>query len=172
ILGDVNSSAKEADNLPETEKNESDFVAILAGLLCALICVLGLIVTARCAWIRRISGRITAPLPASNKGLKKKVHKSVPKLAYTDGDAGKFTDRAICLAEFFAGDEIRVFPPCGHGFHVGFIGTWLRSHSSCPSCRPLLEASTSRKCSGLRTSSVAGAETEEGRLEQGRARLK
>ncbi|XP_057502606.1 RING-H2 finger protein ATL80-like [Actinidia eriantha] len=168
ILGDVNVPAKEADNSPKTQKTESDLVVILAGLLCALICVLGLIVTARCAWIRRISGRITTPPPAANKGLKNKVLKSIPKLAYTGGDVGKFTDCAICLAEFVAGDEIRVLPPCGHGFHVGCIDTWLRSHSSCPSCRQLLVAATCRKCGGMPGSSVAGAETQEGRLEQRR----
>jgi len=32
---------------------ESDFVVILAALLCALICVVGLVAIARCAWLRR-----------------------------------------------------------------------------------------------------------------------
>nr|ACN31022.1 unknown [Zea mays] len=26
-------------------------------------------------------------------------------------------------------------PQCGHGFHVACVDTWLRSNSSCPSCR-------------------------------------
>ncbi|VAH17728.1 unnamed protein product [Triticum turgidum subsp. durum] len=26
-------------------------------------------------------------------------------------------------------------PQCGHGFHVDCVDTWLRSNSSCPSCR-------------------------------------
>ncbi|GAB2300476.1 hypothetical protein Dimus_034519 [Dionaea muscipula] len=34
---------------------------------------------------------------------------------------------------FVAGDEIRMLPQCGRGFHVVCIDTWLVSHSSCPS---------------------------------------
>uniref|UniRef100_A0A5B7BGK5 Putative RING-H2 finger protein ATL8 n=1 Tax=Davidia involucrata TaxID=16924 RepID=A0A5B7BGK5_DAVIN len=168
ILGGVNSSATTESS--EIDTVDSDFVVILAALLCALICVLGLVAVARCAWIRRISDRVTgrsAPPPPGNRGLKKKILRSLPKLTYTVEDAGKFSDCAICLAEFVAGDEIRVLPQCGHGFHVGCIDTWLGSHSSCPSCRQLLVVSNSRcdKCGGSPAGSVAGAETE-ARLKQ------
>ncbi|XP_057489983.1 RING-H2 finger protein ATL80-like [Actinidia eriantha] len=159
ILGDVTSATKQADNSPETESVDSDFVVILAALLCALICVLGLVAVARCAWIRRFSSRATgrsAPQPPANKGLKKKVLNSLPKLTYAVDDAVKFSDCAICLAEFAAGDEIRVLPQCGHGFHVVCIDTWLGSHSSCPSCRQILVAARCRKC-GI---SASGVETE------------
>ncbi|XP_059637182.1 RING-H2 finger protein ATL8-like [Cornus florida] len=164
ILGSVNSTTTES---PEVNTVDSDFVVILAALLCALICVLGLVAVARCAWIRQIAGRAagrSAPPPPANKGLKKKILRSLPKVTYTVEDAGKFSDCAICLAEFVAGDEIRVLPPCGHGFHVGCIDTWLGSHSSCPSCRKILVARC-QKCGGLPASSVAGAETE-ARLKQ------
>ncbi|GFZ10554.1 RING/U-box superfamily protein [Actinidia rufa] len=158
-LGDVTSAKKQADTSPEDDHVDSDFVVILAALLCALICVLGLVAVARCAWIRRISGRDTgrsAPQPPANKGLKKKVLHSLPKLTYAVDATVKFSDCAICLAEFVAGDEIRVLPQCGHGFHVACIDTWLGSHSSCPSCRQILVAARCRKC-GI---SSAGAETE------------
>ncbi|GMP44430.1 hypothetical protein CsSME_00013363 [Camellia sinensis var. sinensis] len=170
ILGDVNSSTKESENLPATDDVDSDFIVIVAALLCALIWVLGLVAVARWAWIRRISARATvrsSPPPPANRGLKKKVLKSLPKLTYTVDDAGKFSDCAICLSEFLAGDEIRVLPQCGHGFHVACIDTWLGSHSSCPSCRQLLVASRCQKCGGLPESFSAGAETE-ARLEQRR----
>ncbi|GFS35943.1 RING/U-box superfamily protein [Actinidia rufa] len=145
ILGDVNSPAKEADNSPKTQKN-------------------------RLAAPGSAGSQAESPLLRrwQTKASRRRFLKSIPKLAYTGGDVGKFTDCAICLAEFVAGDEIRVLPPCGHGFHVGCIDTWLRSHSSCPSCRQLLVAATCRKCGGMPGSSVTGAETQEGRLEQRR----
>ena len=49
--------------------------------------------------------------------------------------AGAAAECAICLAEFGEREEVRVMPQCGHGFHVACVDTWLRSNSSCPSCR-------------------------------------
>ncbi|KAK9756637.1 hypothetical protein RND81_01G111200 [Saponaria officinalis] len=136
------STASPADNV------DSDFVVILAALLCALICVLGLVAVARCAWLRRFTAGAAATAPA-NKGLKKKVLKSLPKTSYSaDHHAGKLSDDcAICLSDFVSGDQIRVLPQCGHGFHVACIDTWLGSHSSCPSCRQIL-AVRCHKCGG------------------------
>ncbi|CAN4121304.1 unnamed protein product [Withania somnifera] len=144
---------------------DSDFVVILAALLCALICVLGLVAVARCAWIRRISARATGnpafSSPPANKGLKKKVLKSLPKFCYTEEHAAKFSECAICLAEFAVGDEIRVLPQCGHGFHVGCIDTWLGSHSSCPSCRQILVVTRCHKCGELPVASSSSATGDE-----------
>ncbi|XP_057743303.1 RING-H2 finger protein ATL8-like [Arachis stenosperma] len=148
----------------EAASVESDFVVILAALLCALICVVGLIAVARCAWLRRVpvAGTGASPHQAlANRGLKKKVLNSLPKFTYVDGDAAgagngadagvrrKWTassECSICLAEFAAGDEVRVLPQCGHGFHVACIDTWLGSHSSCPSCRAVLAVGRCQKC--------------------------
>jgi hypothetical protein len=89
------------------------------------------------------------------KGLKKKALKALPKLAYADAVAaaaaargaaageeeeeaakeGILAECAICLSEFGEREEVRVMPQCGHGFHVACVDTWLRSNSSCPSCR-------------------------------------
>ncbi|KAK4348943.1 hypothetical protein RND71_031698 [Anisodus tanguticus] len=143
---------------------DSDFVVIISALLCALICVLGLIAVARCAWIRRISARATGnsaftSSPPANKGLKKKVLKSLPKFSYTAEHAVKFSECAICLVEFAIRDEIRVLPQCGHGFHVGCIDTWLGSHSSCPSCRQILVVTRCNKCGELPVASSAAAAT-------------
>ncbi|KAK8512653.1 hypothetical protein V6N13_082810 [Hibiscus sabdariffa] len=154
LLGAANSSATSE---PPPESVDSDFVVILAALLCALICVLGLIAVARCAWLRRLSGGGSAsnppassrPAPPANKGLKKKILKSLPKDTFSADFSAKFSDCAICLTEFVAGDEIRVLPQCGHGFHVACIDTWLGSHSSCPSCRQLLVVARCHKCGGL-----------------------
>ncbi|XP_022740335.1 RING-H2 finger protein ATL80-like [Durio zibethinus] len=134
---------------------ESDFVVILAALLCALLCVVGLIAVARCACLRRRRTSIDANNNASqaqasaNRGLKKKVLQSLPKLTYMyDKDAAKFAsvECAICLGEFAEGDEIRVLPQCGHVFHVGCVDTWLGSHSSCPSCRQILVVARCHRC--------------------------
>ena len=145
----------------EAASVESDFVVILAALLCALICVVGLIAVARCAWLRRspaagVAG--TSPRQAlANRGLKKKVLNSLPKFTYVAGDGAgagagdrskwmASSECAICLTEFAAGDEVRVLPQCGHGFHVACIDMWLGSHSSCPSCRALLAVTRCQKC--------------------------
>ncbi|MED6194885.1 hypothetical protein PIB30_032667 [Stylosanthes scabra] len=150
-----NATAVAAAPPPEPVELESDFVVILAALLCALICVVGLVAVARCAWLRRGSAAGASPRQSlANKGLKKKVLQSLPKFAYVDGGnpevggAGWMVtaECAICLSEFASGDEIRVLPQCGHGFHVACIDTWLGSHSSCPSCRQVLAVARCQKC--------------------------
>ncbi|XP_023729684.1 RING-H2 finger protein ATL8 [Lactuca sativa] len=146
---------------PEAVTMESDFVVILAALLCALICVVGLILVARCAWLRRGSvanGRRIAGQTSANKGIKKKFVDALPKFSY-DSDSVKehnlsAVECAICLAEYAVGDEIRLLPQCGHGFHVGCIDVWLGSHSSCPSCREILVITRCRKCGDFPTDSV------------------
>ncbi|XP_022976334.1 RING-H2 finger protein ATL8-like [Cucurbita maxima] len=166
-LAGVNSSAISDSAEPQTY--DSDFVIILAALLCALICVLGLVAVARCAWLRHLAGNVSGgastrppppPPPASNKGLKKKILRSLPKYNFTAEFSAQFSDCAICLAEFAIGDEIRVLPQCGHGFHVSCIDMWFRSHSSCPSCRQILVVSQCQKCGGFPASSSSNGGTE------------
>ncbi|KAL2489512.1 RING-H2 finger protein ATL8 [Forsythia ovata] len=173
FLGSVNASPPQAPPSKESptpiDSLNSDYIIILAGLLCAVICVLGLAIVARCDWIRRITGRAASSLPAAstiaNKGIKKKILKSLPKLIYgEDSRDEKLSDCAICLAEFAAGEEVRVLPQCGHGFHVECIDTWLGTHSSCPSCRQILAVTRCQKCGSLpsATSSSSSAATADG----------
>ncbi|XP_010270525.1 PREDICTED: RING-H2 finger protein ATL80 [Nelumbo nucifera] len=170
ILAGVNSSTADP---PSSVEVDSDFVVILAALLCALICVVGLVAVARCAWLRRVSGGAagsgrTQPQAPANKGLKKKILRSLPKQTFNGGGDlngnGKFVDCVICLTEFVEGDEIRVLPQCGHAFHVGCIDTWLGSHSSCPSCRQILVVARCQKCGGFpeTSGSAAAVDTELG----------
>lgn len=130
---------------------DSDVVVILAALLCALICVVGLALVARCAWIRRSS--TAAPQMPPNKGLKKKVLRSLPKLSFSRSallnDDKLAADCSICLSEFADGDQIRVLPQCSHVFHVGCVDKWLLTHSSCPSCRQNLAVARCQKCGEL-----------------------
>ncbi|TVU28037.1 hypothetical protein EJB05_19544, partial [Eragrostis curvula] len=130
----------------------SDMVLILAGLLCALVCVLGLGLVARCACSRRwnaaaaaAGGQQTPQAAGANKGVKKEVLRALPTVTYVAdrskaaADAAEEADEcAICLAEFEDGQAMRVLPQCGHAFHAACVDTWLRSHSSCPSCRRVL----------------------------------
>ncbi|KAK3154939.1 hypothetical protein QOZ80_2BG0196860 [Eleusine coracana subsp. coracana] len=136
----------------------SDMVLILAGLLCALVCVLGLGLVARCAcsrrWTAAIGGRAPPQGAAANKGVKKEVLRSIPTVTYVSDRSSKAStaeggaaadeeeadECAICLAEFEDGQAMRVLPQCGHAFHAACVDTWLRSHSSCPSCRRVLVA--------------------------------
>ncbi|GJM91342.1 hypothetical protein PR202_ga07705 [Eleusine coracana subsp. coracana] len=116
-------------------------------MLCALICVIGLAAAARCARSRRnrdaADGAPASPTGSAAAsaagGLKKKALKALPKLAYADAEEGRaeevLSECAICLSEFGEREEVRVMPQCGHGFHVACVDTWLRSNSSCPSCR-------------------------------------
>ncbi|XP_073047534.1 RING-H2 finger protein ATL80-like [Primulina eburnea] len=149
LLGGVNSPPPSSqDTSPSSDSLNTDFMLIFSAFLCALICVLsGLVAVARCSWIRRISGGASTaaasapPVRATaNKGLKQKAPKALPKHTYGEDkeQAEKLSDCAICLAEFANGEEIRVLPQCGHGFHVACIDMWLGSHSSCPSCRQIL----------------------------------
>jgi Ring finger domain len=133
---------------------DSDIVMILAALLCALICVVGLSFVVRCAFVRRNQA---VAKPVKQKGLNKKSLQSLPTLYFssgcqTDQEATISGECAICLGEFAEGERIRVLPPCGHGFHVVCIDTWLGAHPSCPSCRsvlviPAAQPSRCHKCS-------------------------
>ncbi|KAJ1298975.1 hypothetical protein BS78_01G495600 [Paspalum vaginatum] len=124
---------------------DSDVVVILAALLCALICVVGLASVARCARSRRGAAPSSSSSAAAAKGLRKKALRALPTVAYEDavaaaagGEEKRLADCAICLSEFAPREEIRVLPQCGHGFHVACVDTWLAAHSSCPSCRRVL----------------------------------
>ncbi|KAJ4964689.1 hypothetical protein NE237_016538 [Protea cynaroides] len=166
-LTSVNSSSAMSTEPPDSLDVDSDFVVILAALLCALICVVGLVAVARCAWLRRASGGLAGtgqsqPQASANKGLKKKVLRTLPKFTFNGDVNGKLADCAICLTEFVDGDEIRVLPQCGHAFHVGCIDMWLGSHSSCPSCRQILVVARCQNCGGLPATSAVAVDTEAG----------
>lgn len=164
VLGGVNSSTSSSPPPPPPPPQllggvGSGFLVLLASLICALLCIVGLFAVSRCAWFRRVFGTAALPLPPSqaNKGLKKKVLRSLPKLSFAAEHAPKLSECAICLTEFVGGDEIRILPQCGHGFHVGCIDTWLGSHSSCPSCRQILVAGRCHKCGELPPSAASSS---------------
>lgn len=79
-----------------------------------------------------------------NRRMKKKKHdRVIPRFKYDSSkeDRGygrniRLTEACqICLTDYVDGDDIRVFPQCGHAFHARSIDKWLNVNSLCPSCR-------------------------------------
>lgn len=138
---------------------DANVVMILAVLLCALICALGLNSIVRCA-LRCSGSSRRAVLPSSSPagdqerqrqlgsaaqaGMRRKALRAMPTLVYSAASASAGADSpscAICLADFEAGERVRVLPKCNHGFHVCCVDRWLLARSTCPTCRqPLLGA--------------------------------
>uniref|UniRef100_A0A7N0T825 RING-type E3 ubiquitin transferase n=1 Tax=Kalanchoe fedtschenkoi TaxID=63787 RepID=A0A7N0T825_KALFE len=143
FLSALNSSS---DDLPSNILPGTDFVAIVAAFICALICVLGVATMARCACLRRRSSSSSSSSSAAKKGVDKKVIQALPMFTFTSSAGFAAEECAICLADFAEGDEIRVLPDCGHGFHAQCIDRWLAARSSCPSCRQCLAPVACQKC--------------------------
>jgi hypothetical protein len=132
---------------------DSSMLVILASLLCALVCVLGLALVSRCACRRRrTSSHDHSSSPP--KGLKKKAIDALPTVSFTASPDSSTSppatapavawcltsECAICLTEFADGESVRVLPGCGHGFHGMCVDAWLRTRASCPSCRAAIVA--------------------------------
>lgn len=123
---------------------DANVVMILAVLLCALICVLGLNSIVRCAL--RCSSRVVVDSEPNlvarlaKGGLRRKALRAMPILVYSArlklSTASPLC--AICLSDFEPGEHVRVLPKCNHGFHVRCIDRWLLARSSCPTCRQSL----------------------------------
>ncbi|KMZ64905.1 hypothetical protein ZOSMA_345G00220 [Zostera marina] len=47
----------------------------------------------------------------------------------------KTVDCVICLESFTNGDNCRLLPVCGHGFHAHCLDSWLARSHACPICR-------------------------------------
>ncbi|KAM0905139.1 hypothetical protein ACQ4PT_017573 [Festuca glaucescens] len=125
----------------------TDTLLILAAVLCFLLCVVGLALVARYSRLCNPSafsvdapGAMAAKAPC--KGIKKKALQSLPTVSWRPeperSEQEGVPECAICLAEFASGDEVRVLPTCGHGFHAACVDVWLMSNSTCPSCRRAL----------------------------------
>jgi hypothetical protein len=123
----------------------TDTLLILAAVLCFLLCVVGLALVARCSRLCNPSAFSIDAMPpkAPCKGIKRKALRSLPTVSWAAApeqseqreEDGEAPECAICLAEFARGDEVRVLPQCGHGFHAACVDVWLLSSSTCPSCR-------------------------------------
>ncbi|KAM0876999.1 hypothetical protein ACQ4PT_035786 [Festuca glaucescens] len=123
----------------------TDTLLILAAVLCFLLCVVGLALVARCSRLCNPSAFSVDAMPAKVpcRGIKKKALQSLPTVSWRPETEqremeGEVPECAIYLAEFASGDEVRVLPTCGHGFHATCVDVWLLSSSTCPSCRRAL----------------------------------
>lgn len=115
---------------------------ILLASLCAVIALVGLASVIPWGYIwRSCQSHMAAKL--GNTGMKEKFIQAIPTIIYGKSTLhltglSIATDCAICTAEFMEGEGVRVLPKCNHGFHMECIDNWLRSHSSCPTCRHCL----------------------------------
>ncbi|XP_009380715.2 RING-H2 finger protein ATL60-like [Musa acuminata AAA Group] len=73
--------------------------------------------------------------PAPRRGLDAAVLCSLPVTVYRAADFEEGLECAVCLCELVDGEEARLLPKCGHGFHLECIDMWFHSHSTCPLCR-------------------------------------
>ncbi|KAL0909774.1 hypothetical protein M5K25_020671 [Dendrobium thyrsiflorum] len=142
-----NSAASESS--PTSTTFDTNLIMILAVLLTALICALGLNAIVSC--IFRLSGRSRPSFPIVLPGTaaRRRAIRKVPVEFFSPGLklASSGLECAICLAEIEPGDRIRLLSVCGHGFHVRCIDRWLLTRPTCPRCRQCPFA-TSPKSSG------------------------
>ncbi|KAE8706895.1 actin family protein [Hibiscus syriacus] len=138
-------SAENPHNSSDTTADNNSFngignivITVLSILVCAVICSLGLI-------------SIIRGQAKSVEDLSKVSYSTELKLPGLDSVC------VICLSDFTPGDRVRQLPKCNHGFHVGCIDKWLRSHSSCPKCRHCL-IETCEKIVGCSQASAGSSE--------------
>ncbi|XP_042386422.1 RING-H2 finger protein ATL80-like [Zingiber officinale] len=111
----LSSEAKAPSPLPF----DSDITIILVVLLCAIVCVVSLVLITRCIWLHHAAASSTlikealAPIPAPpNKSLKKKAVRILPTLSFnystsSIADGIVLLEGTICLAEFADGEVLR-----------------------------------------------------------------
>uniref|UniRef100_A0A1J3HZX1 RING-type E3 ubiquitin transferase n=1 Tax=Noccaea caerulescens TaxID=107243 RepID=A0A1J3HZX1_NOCCA len=126
-----------SNNKMNIAKLDTNMVVVLAALIFALVCALGLNSVTRC--VLRCTRRLTPSEDSIDanvaKGIKKRELKRIPVDSYSSELKMKAKECLVCLGEFVEGEKVRVLPKCNHGFHVKCIDTWLLSRSSCPTCR-------------------------------------
>ncbi|XP_010027694.1 RING-H2 finger protein ATL78 [Eucalyptus grandis] len=138
-------STREEPYSPGYNSFDSNVVMILAVLLCAVICSLGLNFIIRCAlrcssFVSSDTNGHNSSVRLANTGVKRKALKTFPIVNYSAELKlpGLDSECIICLSEYAINDQVRILPKCHHGFHVRCIDKWLNSHSSCPTCRHCL----------------------------------
>uniref|UniRef100_A0A0E0CLP5 RING-type domain-containing protein n=1 Tax=Oryza meridionalis TaxID=40149 RepID=A0A0E0CLP5_9ORYZ len=161
-----------------TSSFDANVVMILAVLLCALICALGLNSIVRCALRCSSGGRMmmsssssaaagddgelgpsaAAAAAAQAAGVRRKALRAMPTMVYSAATRlhAPSPACAICLADLEPGERVRVLPKCNHGFHVRCVDRWLLARSTCPTCRQPLFAAPA-KASGCDGGGGGGA---------------
>ncbi|KAK1421175.1 hypothetical protein QVD17_23320 [Tagetes erecta] len=79
-----------------------------------------------------------------SRGLDDDVLVTIPTFVYSETRMAQKVETAtdaddsgcsICLEDYKPDDVVRLFPECGHLFHVTCIDTWLKANPTCPVCR-------------------------------------
>ncbi|GER51491.1 RING/U-box superfamily protein [Striga asiatica] len=84
---------------------------------------------------QNLSAAKGGPRPASKSAIE-----NLPRVEIVKGNGDGEEDQcAVCLGEWEKGD-LATELPCGHRFHGGCIGKWLRINGCCPLCRRELPA--------------------------------
>ncbi|KAJ1686288.1 hypothetical protein LUZ63_017678 [Rhynchospora breviuscula] len=79
-------------------------------------------------------------------GVEPAVVAGFPTLKFGDfSESGQDRQCTICLADYQEKDILRLFPYCGHSFHVACIDIWLKQNFTCPICRISLRDSSDKK---------------------------
>lgn len=141
---------------------DANVVMILAILLFALICALGLNSLVRC--ILRCTSRIAIEPEPSNLvrlatvGVRRKALRALPIIIYSPDQKlnGSGSECAICISDLVIGERVRVLPKCGHGFHVRCIDRWLMARPSCPTCRQCVFTTAQRSSVCVEAGQVSG----------------
>ncbi|XP_076888167.1 RING-H2 finger protein ATL78-like [Bidens hawaiensis] len=163
--------APEPTSPPPIHSNfDSNVVMVLSVLLCALVCSLGLNSIIKC--VLRCTSFLGSEIGASPEsglarlsktGVNKKALKAFSTVNYWPGLQlpGLGKECVICLGDFCKGERVKILPKCNHGFHVRCIDKWLRSHSSCPTCRQSLLDACQKILKGGNYSSIAPSQPRE-----------
>lgn len=138
----ANGNSSYGGNTTRDDNFNNKFMIILAILLIALICALGLNSMVRCffrfgcVFLFETTRQTTTGIVSTDRTQRKLS--DIPVVVYRSQMNTSATDCPICLGEFREGENMRILPKCKHLFHVKCIDKWLLSHSSCPICRQLL----------------------------------
>ncbi|CAL9111908.1 unnamed protein product [Musa acuminata var. zebrina] len=68
------------------------------------------------------------------------VDQSLPITVYRASHFEEGIECAVCLFKLADGEEARLLPQCGHGYHRRCIDPWLRINDTCPLCRSRVRA--------------------------------
>ncbi|CAD5163116.1 unnamed protein product [Musa acuminata subsp. malaccensis] len=68
------------------------------------------------------------------------VDQSLPVTVYRASHFEEGIECAVCLSKLADGEEARLLPQCGHGYHRRCIDPWLRINDTCPLCRSRVRA--------------------------------
>ncbi|KAK8717246.1 hypothetical protein V6N13_044521 [Hibiscus sabdariffa] len=138
--------ARESDHATVDNNFSANVIFVLLVLICSVITSLGLFCIFKCAIRFLTSVAANGSSELAKAGVEKIVLKALSAVKYASELklAGLDSTCVICLSEFAAGERLRIFPECNHGFHTRCIDEWLSSHASCPTCRHCL-TETNRK---------------------------